>query len=153
VDTHWLSEVLPDWLEAAVTPGVVTALFVFSLVTLIATVLGVPWFFCRIAPEHFLDENRRSIITAPAGSRWRPVLIILKNVIGVALVLVGVLLLVLPGQGLLTIIVGLLLVNFPGKRQFEVWLVSREPVFRGINLMRRRAQREPLVRPRYTSRE
>ncbi len=147
---HWLSDLLPDWLEAAVTPQVVTALFVFSLVTLIATVVGVPWFFCRIPPEHFLDENRRSIIATPAGSKWRPLLIVLKNVVGVALVLLGLLLLVLPGQGLLTIIVGLLLVNFPGKRRFEVWLVSRDPVFRGINLMRRRARREPLVRPRYS---
>ncbi len=146
-----LSANLPDWMKGLATPEVVTGLFVFSMVTLVATVVGVPWFFCRIAPDHFLDEDRHSILSAPRGSRWRPALVLLKNVVGVLLVLLGVLLLVLPGQGLLTIIVGLLLVSFPGKRHFERWLVSREPVFRGINAMRRRAHREPLERPRPTS--
>lgn len=145
-----LSHLLPDWLARLATPTVVTALFVFSMITLVATVLGVPWFFCRIAPDHFLDDDRRSIFSAPHDSKWRPALIVLKNVIGAALVLLGLLLLVLPGQGLLTLIVGLLLVSFPGKRRFERWLVSREPVFRGINAMRRRAHREPLERPRVT---
>jgi hypothetical protein len=142
-----LSKILPEWLEAAATPGVLTGLFLFSLAMLVATVVGVPWFFCRIPPDHFLQEDRRSIVAAPDESKWRPLFIVGKNVVGVLLVLVGVLLLFLPGQGLLTIIVGLLLVNFPGKRRFEEWLISREPIYRGINLLRRRAHQEPLLKP------
>lgn len=141
------SELLPSWARSLFTQDVGAAVLIFSLVTVIVTAVGVPWFFCRIAPDHFVDEQRLTMAFAPEGSWWRPVLLALRSVLGVALVLLGVLMLVLPGQGVLTIIAGFLLGYFPGKRRFERWLVSREPIFRGINAMRRRAHRAPLERP------
>ena len=47
----------------------------------------------------------------------------------------------IPGQGLLTIAIGLLLVDFPGKYRLERWLISRRPIIRVVNWMRRRAGR------------
>jgi hypothetical protein len=58
--------------------------------------------------------------------------------------LMGVAMLVLPGQGVLTIITGLLLLDFPGKYRFERWLVRRGPVLRGVNWLRDRAGRQAL---------
>lgn len=138
---------VPDWVAPLFTPEVGAALLAFSVVTVVATAVGVPWFFCRIEPDHFHDEQRLSMAFVPRGSFWRPVLLLLRNVLGVVLIVLGVLMLVLPGQGLLTIIVGLLLLSFRGKRRFERWLISQETVFRGINALRRRAQRPPLLRP------
>ena len=45
---------------------------------------------------------------------------------------------------ILTILVGMMLLNFPGKYQFERWLVTRRPVARSINWLRRRANKGPL---------
>ena len=129
-----------EWLS----PTVVTVLAVFSAVMFVGTVLVVPWFFCRIPADHYLDRQRLSLPFAPPGSPWRPVLLVLKNLLGVVLIVLGILMLVLPGQGLLTIAAGLMLVNFPGKRRFLSWLVSRKPIYRAINALRRRANQPPL---------
>jgi len=57
----------------------------------------------------------------------------------------GIIMLVLPGQGIFTILIGIMLLNFPGKYRLERWIVARRPVLRSINWLRRRAGRAPLV--------
>jgi hypothetical protein len=51
---------------------------------------------------------------------------VLRNVIGYALIALGIVLSIpfVPGQGLLTILVGLSLADWPGKRRFFRWLRS-----------------------------
>ena len=75
--------------------------------------------------------------------RW--LLLTLKNLAGVVFVLLGIAMLVLPGQGLLTILIGIIFLNFPGKYRFERWLIQRGPVHRTVDWLRRRAGRKPLV--------
>ena len=58
--------------------------------------------------------------------------------------LLGIMLLVLPGQGILTIIVGIILVDFPMKYRLERWLVSRKKVLKSMNWLRKRANKKPL---------
>src|SRR5690606_3406492 len=69
---------------------------------------------------------------------------VLRNVLGWALVLAGIAMLVLPGQGVLTIAIGLLLADFPGKRAAMARLLAMPRVQRTINRFRRRAGREPI---------
>jgi hypothetical protein len=54
------------------------------------------------------------------------------------LVLLGLVMLVTPGQGILTLLSGLLLMNFPGKYRLEQWLVLRPGILRALNWLRRR---------------
>jgi hypothetical protein len=72
--------------------------------------------------------------------------VLLKNLLGVALVLAGVAMLVLPGQGVLTILLGLMFMNFPGKRRLEQRIVQQPTVFQAMNWMRARAHQPPLER-------
>ena len=137
-------EWLPEPIQSLLTPGVLTAIAVFSVVMFVASVVAVPWFFCHIPADHYADNERHSLPFVPPGSAWRPPLLVLKNLVGVLLLVAGALMLVLPGQGLLTIAAGLMLVNFPGKRRFQRWLVSRRPVYSAINALRRRARQPPL---------
>jgi hypothetical protein len=139
-----LLQPMPNWLSQHLSPAVVTAIIVLSLVLFAATAVAVPWFFCRIPADHYADKERVSLPLVARGSPWRVPLLVLKNVAGVLLVLAGVLMLVLPGQGILTLVIGLLLVDYPGKRRFQRWLVSRRPVYRAINALRKRAHRPPL---------
>jgi UPF0716 family protein affecting phage T7 exclusion len=69
---------------------------------------------------------------------------VVRNVFGSLLLVVGVLMLVLPGQGLLTILIGLTLLDFPGKRRFVRRLLMRPQVLRVINAIRRRFGVAPL---------
>jgi UPF0716 family protein affecting phage T7 exclusion len=72
---------------------------------------------------------------------------VLRNGVGGILLILGILMLVLPGQGLLTIIVALTMLDFPKKRQLTRRLLSRPTVLKLINSIRHRFQRPPLKAP------
>jgi uncharacterized membrane protein YbaN (DUF454 family) len=63
------------------------------------------------------------------------------------LLVAGVLMLVLPGQGLLTVFIALVLLDFPGKFRFERWLVQRRSVGRALQWMRRHGGAPPFEIP------
>lgn len=89
--------------------------------------------------DHFTRTTRRTPLA----------LLILKNLLGAVLVVVGIALSVpgVPGQGLLTIFAGLLLLDVPGKRRLEL-AVLRRPSIRGkVDALRRRFRRPPLLLP------
>ena len=77
----------------------------------------------------------------------RVLAIIGKNVLGLLLVALGIVLSIpgVPGQGILTILLGIMLLDFPGKRRFEHWLVSRPKIFSAINKLRQRFSKPALV--------
>ena len=60
------------------------------------------------------------------------------------LILAGIAMLVLPGQGLLTILIGFLMLDLPGKYRVEKWLISRGRVLHAINWYRGKKGRPPL---------
>jgi hypothetical protein len=113
-----------------------------SVVTFVASVVGVPFFLARIPADYYSrSESKR-----PAVSR-RPtrVLVVLgKNALGAVLVVLGLLMLVLPGQGVLTLIIGLFLLDFPGKYRIERRLIGSPRVLRVVNALRRRWSQPPL---------
>jgi hypothetical protein len=70
-----------------------------------------------------------------------------KNLIGAVLLLTGVAMLVLPGQGMLTILVALTLLEFPGKRRLVIRIVRERHVHRAIDWVRARAHQPPIILP------
>ncbi len=115
-----------------------------SIVGFIGSLIGIPWVLVRLpadyfdtrVPRHWMP-GRHPIIRG-AGR-------LLKNLAGVVFVIAGIAMLVLPGQGVLTILIGVSLLDFPGKHRLEARLVSQRLVLRGINSVRQRFGRPPLV--------
>jgi len=123
------------------------ALGLLSLALLVLSLVVFPLVVAFLPADYFVRPSR-----SPARQRRRhpllwAVLTVLKNLIGVALILAGVAMLVLPGQGLLTILVGLALTNFPGKYTLERRLVARPAVGRALNRIRRMAGKPRLDLP------
>jgi hypothetical protein len=141
---EWL-EALFDW--AASREVVLWWLFAASLAMFLLSPLVVGWLAVRLPRDYFTARRRRPAPWIELYPALRPVLVIAKNLLGVVLVVAGLVMLVVPGQGLLTMVVGLVLVDFPGKYRLERWLAMRPPVWRAINWLRKRAGREPLERP------
>jgi hypothetical protein len=56
-------------------------------------------------------------------------------------------LLLLPGQGILTLLIGISLLDFPGKRQLEKRIARERHVLKAINWIRAKAGRPPLEVP------
>ena len=114
-----------------------------SLLALIATIVGVPWVVTRLPKDYFVRSDRvvwRASFDAPLLSL---ITSMLKNLLGLLLVVLGLIMLVTPGQGIVTLLIGLLLMNFPGKYHLERWLVLRPGVLKGLNWLRRRQGQLP----------
>ncbi len=116
-----------------------------SLVTLLAALVAVPWVVCRLPADYFTTD-RRHTLRETAGPFYL-LLTVLRNLLGAALVLLGLVMLFTPGQGLVTLLTGLLVMNFPGKYRLERALVSRQGVARTLNWLRRRRGLPPFEAP------
>ena len=119
-------------------------LAVISAVSFFGSLVAVPIIAVRIPREYFCASCRRIDAWGPRNLVARTLVVMLKNLLGVVLLLAGVAMLVLPGQGLLTMLIGLMVMNFPGKYRLERYLVSRGPVLRSISWIRRRWGVAPL---------
>ncbi len=113
--------------------------FVFSLALVSFLLLRLPPTYFQASHNRGFWEDRHQVI------RWGG--IILKNLIGLILVVLGILMSLpgVPGQGLLTILLGIMLMDFPGKRRLEYRIVSQPRIFKAINRLRMKFKKSPLV--------
>lgn len=125
-------EALP-WLPAA---------SVASLLLLVVGGLFGVWFVRRL-PEDLL--HRRAV--SPRGP-WGWLAWCARNAAATGLLVAGLLMLVLPGQGLLTLLAALIVADFPGKRRLERRVLGVEWVLRALNRVREGGGRRPLEPPR-----
>jgi len=112
-----------------------------SALMFVGSLLLAPWLVARAPEDIFVrDPKRHRTPLALIGA-------VLRNVLGVLLAVVGVLLLVLPGQGLLMILLGVMLADLPGKRRLVRKIVQRPSIWRGLGYLRERAHKEPFIKP------
>jgi len=121
--------------------------FWLSLLTLVLSLVLVPLLIVRMPADYFTRST-------PDPESWRgqhPVVRWtvrgLKNAAGLLLLLAGLVMLVTPGQGLLTALVGFSLLDIPGKRRLEIRVLRTPGVRRACNALRRRAGQPPLQLP------
>ena len=130
---------LITWQSVLVAVLVFVASFAISLAI-------VSFIMVKIPADYFHKDRPRDLWTDK-----HPVIRYLgifgKNLLGVVLVLVGILLSLpgVPGQGFLTILLGIMLLDFPGKRRLEHKIVSRPQVLETINKLRHRFGKPKLV--------
>ncbi|MBT23379.1 MAG: hypothetical protein CMD62_03840 [Gammaproteobacteria bacterium] len=117
--------------------GLSTIFFLLSL-------LGLSWLISIIPHDYFVDKKRVSLIKMKNPLMWLPIIII-KNSIGLVLILCGILMLILPGQGVLTIITGLIFLDYPGKFRFERSLVRNKLILNSMNWIRRKLDKPDLI--------
>ena len=98
-------------------------------------------------PENYFKSENRNLIFSVQNSRYpllKLLVLITKNFLGILLLLSGILMLVLPGQGILTIITGLVFMDYPGKYKFERKLLRQKGVINSINWIRSRLSKPSL---------
>ena len=131
-------------LDSLVSPATLEFLFALSIVSFVGSLIAIPWILVRLPQDYFCERHPRTWL-----KDHHPVLrfiaLAVKNVVGWILLLGGIAMLFLPGQGLLTILIGVSLMDFPGKRTIERKLISRPVVLQAINRIRQRFDRPPLL--------
>jgi hypothetical protein len=119
------------------------AVFVVSSV---GGLLVVGLILVRIPADYFSEKRGRNFLRG-RHPMLRATGVVLKNVAGIVLVVVGFVLSLpgVPGPGFLTIFIGIMLLDFPGKTRLERWLVCRPPILRPVNRLRKKRGKPPLV--------
>jgi hypothetical protein len=112
-----------------------------GIVTAVISLWAARWYVLRLPREYFTPRYHPRESFRDAHPALRVGLKVLKNLLGATLLIVGLIMLVTPGQGILAILIGLSLLDLPGKRQLERWLVARPKVIRFLNMVRRQAGR------------
>jgi hypothetical protein len=122
-------------------------LTLISTIFFVGSLVAVPWLVSRIPADYFVRSpaersgfRHRHPAVAFAGRTF-------KNLLGAVLLLAGVAMLVLPGQGLLTMLLGIMLIDFPGKRRLEILIIRRRSISRAIGWIRRRTGQDDLQLP------
>lgn len=116
------------------------------LVTFAISLAIVSFIMVRIPADYFQKDRPRDL-WSDRHPAVRFLGLFAKNVLGVLLVALGILMSIpgVPGQGILTILLGVMLLDFPGKSNLEHKLVSRPPVLKAINKLRHRFDKPSLV--------
>ena len=140
-----------DWITRTLAHAHLNGRFVLIglaifVVTFVLSLALVSFLLVRLPPTYFQATHDRSFWAERSQFvRWGG--IILKNLVGLILVMLGILMSLpgVPGQGVLTILLGVMLMDFPGKRRLEYKIVSQPKMLNAINRLRNKFAKPPLV--------
>ena len=119
---------LADYEHLFVILGMVSiAIFIMSLI-------AIPAVIKRLPVDYFVKKNT----TCQQSWLIRVITTIVRNTLGIVLICAGIIMLITPGQGLLSILAGIFVCDFPGKKSFERWLVLKPSVKNSLNWIRRK---------------
>ncbi|MFK7995155.1 MAG: PGPGW domain-containing protein [Granulosicoccus sp.] len=133
---------LSDWLsQNSLLLGLLAA---GSTILLLASIVATPWLVAQLPDDYLLQlksrQHRHPVV--------RMCVDIIRTLLGFTLIVFGLVMLVIPGPGLITLLMGISIARFPGKRRLLRYIASRESVFNSLNWMRRRHGKPALLHPR-----
>jgi hypothetical protein len=136
---EWLSDI---W--GSITLSRIVFGAVFFVVSVIVSLIIVGVVMVKIPANYFSTHYQQDFLPNSSWlTRWGAV--IFKNLLGLLLVIAGIIMLVGPGQGILTILIGLVLMDIPGKRPLEARLIKRPAILAAVNNFRARYDKPPLI--------
>ncbi len=119
-----------------------------SVLMFLGSLCTIPVILIKIPADYFSSLETKSRIDVRDLSFFRLLYLIFKNMVGIAFILAGLIMLLLPGQGILTIIVGMSLLNFPGKYSLVRNIIRNKTILNTINKLRSKADKPPIEVPR-----
>ena len=131
--------VLLSWRNVLIGSAIFIASFLFNLAIVSVILVKLP-------ADHF-SKNRKTEFWSGRNPALNAAKVIGKNILGVFLVVLGIVLSLpgVPGQGLLTVLLGIMLLDFPGRERLEQKLLSKPSIVNTINRLRGRFGKPPLV--------
>ncbi|HEX5471232.1 MAG TPA: PGPGW domain-containing protein [Lacipirellulaceae bacterium] len=145
---EWLKS-LWDWLWRLAAQHATIFKWSISISVAMAVIspFAIVWLIIRMPADYFAEKKHPPLESLEQHFLVRAAILTAKNLLGAILFIAGVIMLVTPGQGVLTIFVSLSLLDFPGKFRFERWLITRPRIWHAINAIRRRAGHAELEPP------
>jgi len=134
--TDWL-DWLPHWLEW-IEPWL-PWLTLASVFMALASMVIIPVLIVKMPADYFTYQKRLRSWTL-----GRVALYVFRNALALVFLVAGLIMLILPGQGLLTILIAVAISDVPGKYRLELFILNQPRVLRAMNWIRKRYNRQPL---------
>ncbi len=115
---------------------------IISVTSLVASLISCVAVIAYLPSDYFIIKKQMIRIKRPI---LRVCFIFLKNLIAMIFIIVGIIQIPLPGQGVLTILIGIIISDIPGKRLWERRIIQIPAVFKAANLIRLHLKRSPFV--------
>lgn len=111
--------------------------------SIVFNIIVIAIVFVKIPANYFSSHYKDDFLP---GSAWhtRYGALLLKNIAGIIMILIGIVALIGPGQGILSILTGLILLDIPGKRPLEARIINRPTLLNAANRLRARYNKPPL---------
>ena len=137
-------DLLSDFVSSLTWQKILVGALIFLASCLIN--LGIVSFILVKLPADHFSKKRKTKFWAGPRPAIHAAKVIGKNIAGVLLVALGVVLSLpgVPGQGLLTVLLGIMLLDFPGRHRLEQKLLSKPSIVNTINRLRERFDKPPL---------
>jgi hypothetical protein len=129
----------------AIPASVWIGLSALSALMFFGSLVALRFLIVRMPADYFSRERRAARDWLGSHPAMRALGTIVKNVVGLVLLVVGVIMLFTPGQGILLILVGVSLLDIPGKHAVQLRIVRNPAVLRAINRIRANAGHLPIV--------
>ena len=122
-------------------------LAILSLLMFVLSIAFIPWLVGHLRSDYFLFEDSNSSAGENSFSPVALLKMLLRNFAGLLLLCAGILMLFLPGQGIITIIIALALLDFPAKHSLIQKLVSPDSVRKSLNWIREKSGKPLFIWP------
>lgn len=114
-----------------------------TILLMVVSLAATPWFVASLPSDflqpRMLDSKRKGVFGA--------LIFTFRNIIGLILATLGVILMVTPGPGLVVLLVGISLAEFRGKQRLLISIAIQPSVFNSLNWMRARRGKPPFEYP------
>ena len=119
-------------------------LTIASIIGFFGSLIVIPWVLIKIPSDYFSHVKRKEHQWGNYPPIIRLALLIMKNILGVIFIIGGIIMLFIPGQGIITIIIGIILTDFPSKYKIERWIMNHTTILKYINKLRAKAKQSPI---------
>lgn len=136
---EWLLEFWSTLTLSRILFGVAMFALSFAVSTLLVAFVMV-----KVPENYFSSHYQKDFMpNTPWIVRWGAV--VMKNLFGFFLIIVGIIMWIGPGPGLLTILFGLTMLDIPGKRPLEAQIIKRPAILSAVNNLRAKYNKPPLL--------
>ena len=115
-----------------------------SVLTFIGSLIAIPWIIARLPINYFIRHRQ---LFAESHSRHPLVArltFVLRNFVGIVFLVAGIVMLILPGQGIITILIGISFMDYTQKHHLVDYFVRRQTVIRLLHWIRKKEKKPPL---------
>ena len=116
-----------------------------SLLTFIGSLIAIPWIIARLPEKYFIRHRQQVAERHESHPFVASLTLLFRNTMGFIFILAGIVMLVLPGQGIITILIGISLMDFPKKHEVVDYLIRRPRVIKLLNWIRQKEKKQPFV--------